>query len=206
VAAPTETPVDGRNARRERGRQAVIDAVVQLLREGYAPPSTALVVERAGVSEATLYRYFDTITDLQFLATQRFLEQYSRLFEVPREGQGDLDQRIDRFVAARAELWGAIAPVAKLGRARAYDHPGMAELLAEARRNQAAQVARQFSVELAQLPPSAREDLVADAAVATSFEAWDFQRTDLGRTPAQVRRAWRTALRALFTSTGVRRP
>lgn len=178
----------------------MIDAVVELLREGHAPPPTALVVERAGVSEATLYRYFETITDLQFVATTRFIEQYSHLFEVPHEGQGGLDLRIDRFVAARTQLWGSIAPVAKLGRARAFDHPGMAALLSSARRNQAAQVSSHFAPELGPLAPSARDDLVASLTVATSFEAWDIQRTDLGRTATQIRRAWRTAVRALLRS------
>ena len=195
------TPVDGRTARRERGRQAVINAVVELLHEGHAPPSTAMVTERAGVSEATLFRYFESIVDLQFQATRRFLETYAHLFAIPNEGVGPLDGKdgkVDRFVAARATLWGTIAPVAKLGRARAFDHPGMASLLGDARRSQATQVASHFATELAALSPAARDDVVAAIAVVSAFESWDIQTTDLGRTPAQVRRSWRSAIHRLL--------
>ena len=74
--------VDGRSARRERGRAAVIDAVVDLLQEGHAPPTTPQVVERAGISEASLFRYFRSIDDLQLEATARFLDRHAHLFEM----------------------------------------------------------------------------------------------------------------------------
>lgn len=198
AASAGATSVDGRTARRERGRQAVIEAVVELLHEGHAPPPTALVTERAQVSEATLYRYFETIADLQMQASQRFIQTHAHLFDVPSEGNGPLPSRIDRFVTARSALWEAIAPVARLGRARAFDNPGMAELLVSTRRGQAAQVARHFAPELEAFTPAARDDLVAAITVATAFEAWDIQRTDLGRSPTQIRRTWRTSLRALL--------
>lgn len=191
-------PVDGRNARRERGRQAVIDAVVDLLGEGHVPPSTAEVTERAGVSEATFFRYFETIDDLQLQATQRFLGTHAHLFDIRRKGTGALGDRVDRFVAARAELCEIIAPIARLGRSRAFDHPGMDALLRDVRRRQARQIDEHFARELDRLQRAQRDDVVATVAALTSFEAWDMARHDLDRTPTQVRRAWRTAVRALF--------
>lgn len=190
--------VDGRNARRERGRNAVIDAVVDLLQEGHAPPTTAQVVDRAGISEATLFRYFRTVDDLQFQATERFLARHDHLFEIPAIGQGDLGARVDRFTSARVALWEALGPVARLGRARSFDHAGLAELLLTARRTQVDQVSRHFAPELDRLPPQGRADAVAVLVSLTAFEAWDGQRRDLNRTPAQVRRSWRTALHALL--------
>jgi AcrR family transcriptional regulator len=179
----------------------VIDAVVDLLHEGFAPPATADVTERAGVSEATLFRYFESIDDLQLQATERFLATHAHLFEIPREGVGDRSARIDRFVKARSTLWATIAPVARLGRARAFDHPGMDAFLRSARRSQYEQIARHFAPELAERSAAGRDDLVAAIATLTSFEAFDVQWRDLERTPTQVRRAWRTALRALLGDT-----
>ncbi|HRA35675.1 MAG TPA: TetR/AcrR family transcriptional regulator, partial [Acidimicrobiales bacterium] len=191
--------VDGRSARRERGRAAVIDAVVDLLQEGHAPPTTPQVVERAGISEASLFRYFRSIDDLQLEATARFLDRHAHLFEIPASGQGALEVRIDRFASSRTALWDAIGPMARLGRARSFEHPALADLLLGARLAQADQVRQQFAPELEALAPQARADAVAVIVSLTAFEAWDLQRQDLGRTPAQVRRAWRTALRALLT-------
>lgn len=190
--------VDGRSARRERGRAAVIEAVVDLLQEGHAPPTTAQVVQRAGISEATLFRYFRTIDDLQFQATAGFLARHAPLFEIPDLGEGPLAERIDRFTSARATLWDTIGPMARLGRARSFDHPGLADLLLTARHRQAEQVRRHFAPELTACAPQAAADLVAVVVSLTAFEAWDGQRRDLDRTPAQIRRAWRTALRALL--------
>ena len=34
-----------------------------------------------------------------------------------------------------------------------------------------------------------------------SFETWDLQRFDLNRTPAQIKRAWRTTLRSMLETT-----
>ncbi|MBP7631676.1 MAG: TetR/AcrR family transcriptional regulator [Acidimicrobiales bacterium] len=191
--------VDGRSARRERGRAAVIDAVVDLLQEGHAPPTTPQVVERAGISEASLFRYFRSIDDLQLEATARFLDRHAHLFEIPASGQGALEVRIDRFASSRTALWDAIGPMARLGRARSFEHPALADLLLGARLAQADQVRQQFAPELEALAPQARADAVAVIVSLTAFEAWDLQRRDLGRTPAQIRRAWRTALRALLT-------
>jgi AcrR family transcriptional regulator len=189
---------DGRSARRERGRNAVIEAVVDLLDEGHVPPTTAQVTQRAGVSEATLFRYFETVDELQLHATRRFLEAHAGSFAIPHAGQGTLNERIDRFAAARAELWETVSPVVRLGRARSFDHPGMAELLRTSRLALVDQVAQHFASELASLTPARRADIEAAVAALTSFEAWDLQRNDLGRTPTQVRRSWRTALTALI--------
>jgi hypothetical protein len=134
----------------------------------------------------------------QFLATQRFVQSYAHMFEIPSSGSGALTPRIDRFVASRGALWEAIAPVARLGRSRAFDHPGMAGLLGDARRGQAAQAAHHFDPELSKLGSAARDDLVAAITVTTSFESWDIQLSDLDRTPAQIRRTWRHALQALL--------
>ena len=56
--------VDGRNARRVRNRQAVVDATLALLDEGHTDISVDEVVERSGVSKRSIFRYFETLDDL----------------------------------------------------------------------------------------------------------------------------------------------
>ena len=124
-----EVSVDGRRARRDRGRLAVIEAVLDLLEEGENPPLASHVAKRAGVSSATLFRYFETLDELQHEATSRFFERNAPLFEVPQIGVGPLGARADRYAAARADLYDQIAPIARLGRARAFDRPVFAETL-----------------------------------------------------------------------------
>ena len=191
------TTVDGRRARRERGRLAVLDAMVDLLREGRTPPTTQELAERAGVSAASIFRYFDGLDELRSHTIAHFLGRYHDLFEVP-PASGGLDERIASYVDSRLRLYETIAPVARMVRARMYDEPQLAEQLHRVRQQQAAQARAHFAVELDDLPGSARDDLVGLVATTTAFESWDQLTGDLGRTTKQVRRAWVTALRALL--------
>ncbi|MEM7324954.1 MAG: TetR family transcriptional regulator, partial [Actinomycetota bacterium] len=54
--------IDGRTARRERGRLAVIDAAFRLLESG-EPATTERLAAEAGTSTSSLYRYFDDLAD-----------------------------------------------------------------------------------------------------------------------------------------------
>ena len=191
------TTVDGRRARRERGRQAVLDAMVDLLREGRTPPTTQEVAERSGVSPASIFRYFDGLDELRGQTITHFLARYQHLFAMPPV-TGGLDERIASYVDNRITLYEAIAPVARMVRARRYDEPQLAEQLHAVRRQQADQARAHFATELEARPASARDDLVGVLATSTAFEAWDHLTDDLGRTSKQVRRAWVTALRALL--------
>lgn len=48
---------------RDRTKRAIIDAAVELLDQGEPNPTVEAVAERARVSRATVYRYFDTVSD-----------------------------------------------------------------------------------------------------------------------------------------------
>ena len=62
---------DGRRARRERNREAVLDALMELVKEGDDDPSVDDIAARAGVSYRSVYRYFDDRADLFDAATKR---------------------------------------------------------------------------------------------------------------------------------------
>lgn len=192
------TTVDGRRARRERGRLAVVDATVDLIQEGHAPPTAEAVAARAGVSVSSLFRYFDSLGDLQQAAVARFLDRYADRYVVPDLGGGDRAARIARYVATMDSLFELVGPVARLVRARALEHPHLEQELRRVRRLLADQVGAQFAPELDRLTPAARDDLVSLVASMTSFEAWDLLRRELGRTRRQVRRTWTAALDALL--------
>ena len=68
MAQPT-SPVeqissDGRTARRDRNREAVLDAVLELFSEDAASPAPDDVAARSGVSLRSVYRYFDDMETL----------------------------------------------------------------------------------------------------------------------------------------------
>lgn len=174
--------------------------MIDLVFEGYTPPTAEQVARRAGVSVASLFRYFDTLDDLREHATKRYFERFFHLFDVPEIGVGPLDKRIDTLVAARVELHRTTAPIARLTRSRSLVVAGLNETLRRLNATQADQVRLHFGEELAQLSPARRDDLVATITTITSFESWDRFQIDHGRTPAQTKRAWVSALGRLLES------
>lgn len=189
--------LDGRHARRLRGRTAVIDALFDLLQEEGSIPGADTIARRAGVSVSSIFRYFENLDDLQQHTIERYFERFAPLFEVPGLAEGPLEARIERYVDARTRLYGSIAPIARLARARSLDQPRIAETLHRTRRDLADQVRAHFGPEVGARSPQAGEDLVGSISTLTSFEAWDLLGRELGRTGRQVRRAWTTAIRDL---------
>src|SRR5262245_22638032 len=121
--------------------------MVDLIQEGVVPPGADAVAERAGVSVASVFRYFDGLADLQEAAMVRYFERYRERFEVPGLGEGDLDDRIERLVRARLALYPTTEPVARLIRARSIEHPTLARGLGDIRGRLAAQVEGHFAPE-----------------------------------------------------------
>src|SRR3954469_10856930 len=80
--------VDGRSLRRERNREAVIEAFLVLVREGNFDPGGAEIAERAGVSHRSVFRYFDDLADLMMTAIAREVERSLPLATIDRIGEG----------------------------------------------------------------------------------------------------------------------
>lgn len=189
---------DGRRARRSRNREAVVDALFDLLAEGSGVPGADAIAERAGVSVSSLFRYFDGLEDLKNQTVERYFTRYEALFEIPHIGEGTLAERIETYIDARARLYDAIAPIARLARARAYDQPSLAAPLALARASFIDQIRAHFAPELAGLSADDAAARVALVDSLTSFEAWDLQHTVHERTAAEVRTGWRDGLGRLL--------
>jgi AcrR family transcriptional regulator len=190
--------LDGRRARRERNRAAVADAMLELLLAGEAPPLVEHVADRAGVSPASVFRYFEGIDDLVREAVERYFDRYASLFDVPQLGDGTQHERIERFVTARLRLHHTTAPIARAARRRADIHPAIAERLDDIRRQFAQQVRTQFAPELRAMPRGRADDVASMIDALTAFESWDLQTTSHARSDRLVRRAWLHAIAALL--------
>jgi len=196
-AAPTDT-VDGRTLRRQRGRAAVTDAMIELVLEGHLPPSADQLAARSGVSVASVFRYFDGLDDLRRSATEVYLHRYDHLFEIPDIGGGPLIGRIGRLVDARLRLYDVAGPMGRLVRIRSNDDAAARANLARLRDTYADQLRHHFDTELSTLTSDHRDDLVDAIATLTSFESWDHLRHHLRRADADIRRTWARSLGRLF--------
>jgi TetR/AcrR family transcriptional regulator of autoinduction and epiphytic fitness len=179
------TETDGRRARTERSRDAVIDAMIDLVQEGQHLVTAEDVAQRAQVSMSSLFRYFDGLQELHLATIDRYLGRYATAFEIADYCSGDLPSRIASYVASRLALYQLIEPMARLVRARAYEHETLRDLLHRLRVSHTQQAATHLELgpELAQV-----------VALLTSFESWDQMTKDYQRTNAQISVIWTRAL------------
>jgi AcrR family transcriptional regulator len=170
------TEVDGRRARREQNRAAVVDALAELYAEGTYEPSAAEIAERAGLSPRSLFRYFDDVDDLNRATIDQQLDRARPLLAVQATADDPTATKVDRLVEARLRLYEAIAPAARAARVGAWRHPVLAEQIASTRSYLRHQLERLFAPELDALGPARAPAALAAMDVLCSFEAVELLR------------------------------
>jgi AcrR family transcriptional regulator len=200
--AAAQNDVDGRTARRDRNRLAVLDAVLALFSEDNLFPTPEQVAHRSGVSLRSVYRYVDNTDELVRAAIERHLDTVLPLSEIENIGEGPLDARIAAFVRSRLRVYEAIAATARASRLRAPSNAVIRAQLDTGRRMLRAQLTRQFKPELTTMDAKQHRAVLAAADALTQLETIDLYRLHRGFSSAQTRSALEIALRSLFT--GVR--
>jgi AcrR family transcriptional regulator len=195
-----EPETDGRRLRRDRNRDAVVDALLTLYGEGNLSPSADEIATRSGVSARSLFRYFDDVDDLCEAAIQRQQHRVRHLLPIQADASQSFAPRLAAFVQQRAELFEAIESVATVSRLRAPFQLVVADRLTEGRRFLRQQLADLFAAELAALPPALAASRLAAADVATSFEAWRLLRDDQRCSPSASAAVMADSLGVLLTT------
>lgn len=165
--------LDGRSARRARNSDAVLDAVHELFVEGQQVPNIEDVAARAGVSLRSVYRYFPDSRQLMLAALVRRTQVAEPSWELPQEGQGTLDERVNRFVEHRMRLYDDAAPTIRAAFALTDTVPEIAEQVDRRRRQVAEQARRHFAKELAEVPSEEAESRLTCVDLLCQFESLD---------------------------------
>lgn len=192
--------IDGRHARRERSRLAVVDAVFALVRNGKIPPTVDDVAAQAGVSVSSIFRNFEGLDDLQRQAFDVFRERFAHLFEPAMPADVAQSTRITGHVRARLELFATAGPMMQVARQRALDYQPMADAVGRNRSALTDQTRAHFAPEARSLTPADAANLIAVIDSLTSPEAYDVMSAANGRSHRQIGRAWMVALDALLSS------
>jgi AcrR family transcriptional regulator len=194
LAAEPRPEADGRRLRREQNRDAVIDALLALFREGSLMPSSADVAARAGLSPRSLFRYFDDIEDLHRAAIARMIGQTRPRLRPAANPHDPTAVKISAVVGARAELYEQIGPAGRALRAWIRQHNAEIDDLNIGRSLLLGQLTELFEAELTR---SGRSTLPA-MEVLLSFESYERLRHRMGLTPAAAREALVAAFTALL--------
>jgi TetR/AcrR family transcriptional regulator, regulator of autoinduction and epiphytic fitness len=168
--------IDGRSARRDRNRLAVIDAAIELFSEGNLRPDPAAIALRCGLSPKSVGRYFEDLDSLIGAAAARQMEQVFPLYQIHAIGQGSLDHRIDDFVRVRLKAYEVMAATYRAASLLALRQPSIQRYLDDARGLARKQIEAQFNTELKPLPAGQRQSRVAAIDALFQSEALDYYR------------------------------
>jgi TetR/AcrR family transcriptional regulator of autoinduction and epiphytic fitness len=180
---------DGRSARRERNRDAVLDALVALTTEGRDEPSIDDIADRAGVSYRSVYRYFKDRSEMMDAATDRAMAWIQPLLlnaSGPVSPGDPLDYRIDSIVDARVEVYFQIADMLRNAMVQSFSNRKINDILTNARRLSRHQI-------------EDRQVRITSMDQVLSFMALDYVISERSHTREELERYLRGAVRAALT-------
>lgn len=203
ASSQTSQIADGRSARRERNREAVIDAFIELIMNGENDPSVDDIADKAGVSYRSVYRYFEDRTDMMAAAADRAMQWIRPLLveaSGPYKADDPLDHRIDAVVDARSEVYMQIAEVLRTALLRSNSQPFVANELYQARELLREQINVRFANELDAFSPRERELRLTSIDQTLQFQSLEYVMHDRGHTREELERYLRGQIRlALIT-------
>jgi AcrR family transcriptional regulator len=105
----TGGPIDGRAQRSERSREAIVQALLELVGEGVLEPTAQQVAERADVGVRTVFRHFSDMDTLFAAMNDRLENAVSDLF-VEENQTGSISDRIEALIERRSKIFGIVEP------------------------------------------------------------------------------------------------
>lgn len=194
VEPPRQT--DGRRARGERNKNAVVTALLELYQSGEVQPSAARVAALAGVSERSVFRYFD---DMEDLATTAVAIQWERVqpFYKDLSTQGSFADRLQAIIDHRLSLYDKVSGVFRVGLVAALRISAAAEAVEQRRDFLRRQGRKQFRSEIEnQISPT---NAAAIVDFTLSLENIDYLRRSAGMTNSQINKVLAENLQAVLT-------
>lgn len=184
--------VDGRTARSERTRNAIVDAHVKLITDGDLRPTADRIAKLAGVSLRALWSHFADMEALFAASGERILQNRDAGFE-PVSPDLPLAERVDAYTRQRARMLEQIAPAA---RAAALKEP-FSPALQRYRRLHTERVREELRTLFAAELDGDAERLAALTAVSM-WPTWETLRTALSLDVEAARRAMARTVTALL--------
>ncbi|MEN9804398.1 MAG: hypothetical protein RIS41_1245 [Actinomycetota bacterium] len=191
TSSPTDiNRPDGRRVRGERNKDGVVEALLSLYEAGEVEPSVARVAEVAGVSERSVFRYFEDKDDLIEAAIALQIERVGHLFE-DLSVEGPFEQRLDAILDHRLRLFDAISGVMRASEFHEHRSSLVRAGIDRRRAILRAQAVDQFRPELNRLDDSSAASRAIDVALSLetiSYLTRNYKRSQLRDTLALMTR------------------
>ncbi|NDA76928.1 MAG: TetR/AcrR family transcriptional regulator [Actinobacteria bacterium] len=187
-----DVPIDGRRERGARNKAAVVQALLHLYESGEIQPSAARIAEVAGVSERSVFRYFDDMEDLAATAIAIQWERVHQFYE-GLDASGNFEERLEAMIDHRLRLFDKTIGV---GRASAVASARSATVTSAMNHRRA--ILREQAI--AQFAPEIEKNKNADTVsriidYTLSIENIEYLRTSVGLSRPRTRETLATAIR-----------
>lgn len=197
-ATSADAPVDGRTARAQRTRDAIVGACVALVDAGDYRPTAPRIAEEAGVSVRSVFQHFDDLETLFAMVAEKALSSVTGLIK-PIDPDLPLDQRVRTFVEQRAQLLEAVGPIRRAAAVHAPFSPGIQARVAAGHQFLRSEIATVFGNEL-DADRRDRDLVLGMLDVAASWTSWEQLRTLDGRDVDGAREVVAALLHAILGS------
>lgn len=191
VAAKT----DGRHARAADSKRRIVEAMMELMREGDVAPTAESVATRSGVGLRTVFRLFN---DMDSLYREIHVIMSARLQPIADEPfePGNEVRRLEQLVERRARILEQMMPF----KTAADVHRARSPFLTAGHRD----LVQLLRIMLLRAAPSiaGKRDLLEALDLTLSFESWRRLRTDQGLSPQRARAVLLQMVRALTKAIG----
>ena len=197
---PDSIPMDGRTARRDRGRTAALEAALELLEEENLEPTPEQIAERAGISSRSMYRYFEDRDTLVRAVIAHKQLKILPLFQIEESGQGDLETRLSRFLESRLKVYEAIGATGRAMALKASSDPVIREQVEFRKTIFRRQVTQVFAPEFDLMDEHERSIALNAIDTLTQVESLDRYVVDLSHSTDTTRALLLGAIRALLAT------
>ncbi|HKY13316.1 MAG TPA: TetR/AcrR family transcriptional regulator [Microthrixaceae bacterium] len=191
---------DGRRARSERSRAAIVDAFLGLLPEATRRPTVEEIATAANVSERSVYRHFPDVDSLIESAISRRIELMAPLAVVEVDRDAPFEVRVSTFVERRGGFYEASLPLRRFTDRVRDEIPAIEEIEEIRRVFLRDQMLEVFATELSTQSAEDRERLGRTLEAVSSWSTWRHLRTDQGCSTDEAFESMELAVRALLAS------
>ena len=195
---------DGRRLRSERTQRVLIDAYLELLREGVMFPTSRQVAFKSGRCERAVYDHFHDLSGLSVAAFDDMFNNVAR--RVPLESsEGPRAERLRTYVEARSTICEAWLPLWRAAASHEQRSLRLAGVLERIRAATSVRLKLMFAPEFAALSPAEAEETVTTLETIVDFESWVHLRERRSLSVAAARSLWMKALDRILPNRATRR-
>ena len=187
--------VDGRTARSERTRNAIVDAHVSLISDGDLRPTADRIAKLAGVSLRALWSHFADMEALFAASGQRVLDGRDASFE-PISPDLPLAERITAYCHQRARMSEKIGPAARAAALKEPFSPALQRYRKAHVERVRDEIATLFATEINNDP-----DLLSALTAVSMWNTWDTMRTPMALSPDAARTVLARTIESLLATT-----